>query len=456
VFEVPEFDALRGLRDDALLGLLHELDDASRGIAAAKARVAGEIARRSAFSAGHAGLAARLGERSPEKLIQRLTGVSAGEARELTAAGAVLRDVQDGVAPWLHAVATSIDDGLLSVAGAASIAKGLGEPTATVSEAALIEATKHVVEFATTATPEETVARARAVRDQIDTTGVADRERILRGKRSLTWRLLPTGITRAIVDLDPESAAIVLPAITASARVAKTKGEIRFMTAAEREAEAARAATEGANGTKVRTTDQALLDALVDIVQLATRAAKSDLDPERIFGETTPAVRVHVQASDLEAGAGTGHIEGQTAAVSIETVTRLICTSGIVPVLFHGLTPIDAGRTQRLHSVRQRIAIAAAWGGCAWTGCDEPEYACEVHHAERWNGSNTTLENGIPLCRFHHVELHCNGWSLSIERHPDGDTTVWLEPPPGHPTITRRAVRSKSPVQREPRTRHRA
>jgi hypothetical protein len=491
VLVIPPVDRVPVLGDDGLLGLMSQLDAAARCVAAAKARVAGEIARRSTFAAGHTGLAARLGERTPEKLIQRLTGVSAGEARELTVAGAVLRDAEEGAAYWLQVVATAVEDGRLSVAGAAAVAKGLGEPTESVSEAALIEATQQVVDFATTATPEETVARARAVRDEIDTAGVAGRERMLRAQRSFTTRVLPSGITRAIVDLDPESAAIVLSAVNARVRVAKTKTEIRFMTAAERDAQIARAAAAadgagngalGADGVSVRTTEQAALDAVVDIVQLATRAAGSTLDPTRIFGDSSPAVRVHVQAADLAAGVGTGHLEGQATAVSIDTVTRLICTSGILPVLFEGNTPIDAGCTKRLHSTRQRIALAAAWGGCAWPGCEQPEHACEVHHIERWNGKNTTLCNGIPLCRFHHVELHTNGWILTRgpnpnrgpgprpgpdtdsgrrsspgsdprrdhdrDHSPDSGETIWLEPPSGHPTITRRPLRSKSPLHR--------
>ena len=48
----------------------------------------------------------------------------------------------------------------------------------------------------------------------------------------------------------------------------------------------------------------------------------------------------------------------------------------------------------------------------------------EVHHIEAWNGHNTTLENGIPLCRFHHVEIHTNHWT--IERR---GTEYWLVPP---------------------------
>ena len=447
VVAIPSVEHLPTLADDRLLDLFGELDEAARAVAAARARVAGEISRRSAFAAGHTGLAARLGERTPEKLIQRLTGVSAGEAKELTAAGAVLRDADDGAMPWLEAAATAVTDGGLSIAGAAAVAKGLGEPTGSVSEASLTEVTEQLVEFAKTATPEETVARGRAVRDAIDTTGVADRERKLRGLRSFTTRVLPNGITRAIVDLDPESAAIVVGAVRLWARVAKTKNEITFMTAEERDAEAIRIA-EGADGVTVRTTAQADLDGLVDIVQLAARASTSDLDPERIFGEQTPGIRVHVQAADLAAGpeaaTSVGYIEGQTASVSIETVTRLICTSGILPVLFKGLKPIDAGRTQRLHSVRQRIAAAAAWGGCAWNGCDQPEHACEMHHPEQWNGSNTTLVNSIPLCRFHHVELHDNGWTLSV----DLDGTVWLDPPPSNTVAKRRPLIPKTPFHR--------
>ena len=453
VVAIPSVEHLPALADDRLLGLFGELDEAARAVAAARARVAGEISRRSAFAAGHTGLAARLGERTPEKLIQRLTGVSAGEAKELTAAGAVLRDADDGAMPWLEAAATAVTDGGLSIAGAAAVAKGLGEPTGSVSEASLTEVTEQLVEFAKTATPEETVARGRAVRDAIDTTGVADRERKLRGLRSFTTRVLPNGITRAIVDLDPESAAIVVGAVRLWARVAKTKNEITFMTAEERDAEALRIAEVGgvrgaSGGAEVRTIVQAELDGLVDIVQLATRAANSDLDPERIFGQQTPGVRVHVQAVDIEAGpaaaTGVGYIEGQTASVSIETVTRLICTSGIVPVLFKGLKPIDAGRTQRLHSVRQRIALAAFWGGCAWNGCDQPENACEIHHQDKWNGSNTTLDKGIPLCRFHHVELHDNEWTLSVD--PDG--TVWLDPPPSNTIAKRRPLIPKTPFHR--------
>ena len=184
---------LRASSDAELLGMLRQVEEVVRAATVVKARVAGEIARRSSVAAGHAGLAARLGERSAEKLVQRLTGVGASEARQLTATGVLLREAEGGSAPWLVPVASAVVDGSVSVAGAAAVARGLGEPSERLPGEVLEDAAVHVVEFAKTATPEETAARARATRDELDIDGVADRERILRGRRSMTWKVQPTG-----------------------------------------------------------------------------------------------------------------------------------------------------------------------------------------------------------------------------------------------------------------------
>ena len=438
---LPTIAVLRSATDADLLERFHRAEAAVRRAAMVKAAIAGEIARRSSVSAGHAGLAARFGERTPERLVARLTGVTAGEARQLTATGSLLQAVETGETPWLAPVAEAVVRGELTVGAAAAVARGVGERIDGVEDAVLAETTTALVDFARVATPEETAARAREVRDELHEEGVLDRERAVRARRSLTWKALDDGSTRMVGVFDPESWARFSPVLEAGVAVASTRTEVRFMSTAEREAVAASGPVGEAApaGVGPRTLDQARLDALVDVAELAGRAAASELDPQRILGDRSTGVRVHVQAADLASGTGFGRFEGQTAAVSIETITRLVCTSGILPVLLDGLTPIDAGRTQRLHSNRQRIAIAAAWGGCAWTGCDRPEHACEVHHREAWNGSNTTLGNGIPLCRFHHMELHANGWTLSV----DADGTTWLDPPPGHPRLERRALRPR-------------
>ena len=453
---LPCLDRLRDVSDVELLELFQQTERVVREANATKAQIAGEMKRRSPVSAGHSGLAARLGEKSPERLIQRLTGVGAGEARQLTATGVLMQDAESGTSPWLAPVADAVASGELSVGAAAAVANGLGERVDGVSIDEQTAATAELIEFARVATPEETANRARAVRDELDTTGVLDRELARRARRSMTWKVLADGCVRNVNIFDPESWARFHAVLEAGVEVAAARTEVQFMTHDERKAAAADAAQAAAlGGVERRTLDQARLDALVDIAELAARAAGSEIDPLRILGDRSTGVRVHVQAADLEAGTGFSYFEAKTAgvgapAISIETITRLICSSGVLPVLFDGLTPIDAGHTKRLHSNRQRIAIAAAWGGCAWLGCDQPEHACEIHHRDAWDGSNTTLEQGVPLCRFHHVELHTHGWSLWLD--PDGTEspggTLWLIPPPGHPAPARQILRSKSPLRR--------
>ena len=192
-----------------------------------------------------------------------------------------------------------------------------------------------------------------------------------------------------------------------------------------------------------RTTEQLAHDALVEMVRIAAGA-----DPGRLFGSRKPAVRVHVDARDLERREGAGHLEGQTAAVSIATVERFACSDGYVPVIFTPDGPIDVGMTQRLFTPRQRIALAAIWGGCAHPDCDRPPSWCEAHHAIEWDrGGPTDIANGVLLCRFHHMLIHNMGWTI---RPPDRPGGKWLmHPPPGRPGIHKPIeLTSKSPIQR--------
>ena len=73
-----------------------------------------------------------------------------------------------------------------------------------------------------------------------------------------------------------------------------------------------------------------------------------------------------------------------------------------------------------------RNAVKARDLFCQWAGgCDQPASACEVHHLRhKSNGGETSLENCILVCFFHHsVMIHRMGWTLV--RNPDGTTTAW-------------------------------
>jgi hypothetical protein len=388
---IPDLSGMARLADAELMTLQSTLAAGRRRLDAASAAVAGEIARRSAHDLGYSGLAQRLGARTPEKLVARLAGLSAPEARAMVTVGESL----GADAPWLDAVKEAVVAGEVSVGAAAAISVGLGRPTDDVSADELAAAATDLIDEAAHQTPERVAVQARKARDDLDVAGVAEREAQVRSRRFL--RLIPQddGMTRLVGLLDPESAALVTDALD---RVTMPRrGGVRFVDPDEQvRAEAIVADT--------RTTEQLALDAFVHMVRLAGR-----VDDGRIFGERGPAVRVHVSLADLERRAATGALEGQTASVSIATVERAICSVGMIPIVFgDDGQPLKMGRTSRLFTAKQRIAMAARDGGCLIDGCDRPPSWCEAHHIDEWTAhrGRSDVEVGVLLCRHHHMWVH--------------------------------------------------
>lgn len=487
---LPKVDDLRAVTDAELTALLDQIGFARRSVDAIAVALAGEVARRSSRDLGHTGLAARNGLNTPEKLIQRLTGVTLTEAKNLTGASAAFRseaDAGDETDPacWKAPIAEALRAGLITAAAAHSITFELSATGDRAQESELLTAATALVEIAIQTTPEETRKAARVFRDHLDPVGVAEREEHRRAQRSMKWFVQADGMTRLAVLLDPESAAIVIGVIEAilwgrrgprfreqnatsrsvagssrgpggtgsfggagsSGGPAEIDQSLEAQTTHETEGGATPSAeTESALALALaaavddRTPEQAAADALVDLAELATRATGTDIDQKKLIRDINPGVRLHVTAEGIETGVGTAHFEGQEAAVSITTAERIICNSGTIPIVFYEGRPIDVGKTNRLHSVRQRIAMAAYWGGCPWTGCDRPPSMTEAHHPSAWNGCNTTLINGIPLCRFHHMQLHNGGWKIIV----DEDGNYWLIPPPS-------ADRISTPIQLKPK-----
>ena len=105
--------------------------------------IAGEIARRSAFSLGHDGLAQRTGHRTAIELVRVTTGLSGREAAAAVRVGTLVQDATDPRS-WRHVLGQAVGQGFLSVGAADSIRAGLGEPSARVSEDALAEAVERL------------------------------------------------------------------------------------------------------------------------------------------------------------------------------------------------------------------------------------------------------------------------------------------------------------------------
>jgi hypothetical protein len=117
-----------GLADSQLLDHQRLLSEVERRVTAASAALAAEVRHRSRPELGHEGLAARLGARTPEKLVQTLTGVTKGRAATLVRIGSMLPTAPPARerSPWMADVAAALASGDLSLDAADAIRSGLG------------------------------------------------------------------------------------------------------------------------------------------------------------------------------------------------------------------------------------------------------------------------------------------------------------------------------------------
>ena len=317
--------------------------------------------------------------RTPERLLQQLAQVSAHDAGVMVRVGGAT-----------GAVAAAVAAGELSLDAADAIC-AIERP----------ELEAQLIADAGSLPPDRLAAHARRLRDDADRDGIAERERTLRDRRYLRLVPQPDGMTRLSVLLDPESAAIVTAAVDAAT---SPRRGVRFVDSADRRRDEAVALDD-------RSLGQLAADALVELVRIGSLAGS-----EEVLGAHRPSVRVHVTAADLDRRAGSGELEGQSAPVSLATVERFACATGLVPIRFDDDgQPLDVGRDQRLFTARQRIALAARDGGCRFPGCERPPSWCEAHHIEHWyrDEGRTDVADGVLLCRHHHLLVHDNGWRVA-------------------------------------------
>jgi Domain of unknown function (DUF222) len=88
--------------------------------------------------------------------------------------------------------------------------------------------------------------------------------------------------------------------------------------------------------------------------------------------------------------------------------------------------PLALGRSQRLASRGQTMALTARDSGCSFPGCNHPPQWCDRHHILAWIlGGLTDLDNLTMLCRYHHTHFLQKGWLCRI--NPDG-LPEWIPP----------------------------
>lgn len=146
----------------------------------------------------------------------------------------------------------------------------------------------------------------------------------------------------------------------------------------------------------------------------ATLIERLPTDKLPTTGGTPAVITVNIDLDDLRRQVGAATLTTGTRISSVE-LRRLACNHGILPMVFNGSSlPLDMGRSKRLFTPAQRIAIANRDLGCITPGCEAPPGWCEGHHwRERWaDGATTNIDDGALMCSRHHHQAHDQDWQF--------------------------------------------
>lgn len=431
------------LTDAELLAAMPAVEAIVRQAEMLVAQLAFEVAHRSRRELGHSGLASRQGFVNPESLVRSLTRSGLREASRSIRVGTMLGEsaaAGDEGTPF-DAIATAVREGRIGVEAADGVYRALVPVVEEIDPELLRLATATLAHEGETANADDLTRMARGLRDTLDRRGVVDRASFLRAKRSLRRGRVIDGLRRMSLVLDPESDAIITGAIDAA--MSPRLGGPRFTDEGDKDRAAGLLDDD-------RTNEQMALDALTELVRIGV-----DRDDGTILGSIKPGLRVTISFDDLtrainehghehpETDTGVAWLEGCSEPMPASTARRILCDQGALPIVLGGASEVlDLGRTRRLFSRAQRVALAGKFGGCMFGGCDRPASWCEAHHIDPYDpGGPTDLDNGILLCRRHHMLLHDHGWRIDRV----GDGYVLIPPLSVDPERTPRPMPNKLP-----------
>ncbi|MDN4471804.1 DUF222 domain-containing protein [Demequina zhanjiangensis] len=415
-----------------LLGLQRSVVEVRREADVLLARVAAEIARRSEPAPGAVGLSRREGFQSPQALVASVSGGTTGEAGRLARVGKVMADAAraeaDGrsggtdsptadpqaphspgapatptPAPVFPVLAAALSVGRLSVEAGAVLAGALERVADVLDAPALTDWESHVVDKAIGLPLLQVRRMVSFAEARITPQALKEREEHAFHERFATMRPQPDGSMLLTARLDPVSAAPVRAMID---------GYVRQAFQARRDAAPSPENT-------APSAAQLRADALAWLARHATGCEDSHAGIK-----TTVVVRLSLE--DLQAGDGVAEIDGTHTPISISAARQLAADAGMIPTVLGGDSEIlDWGRTRRLFTRAQRLALIERDAGCA--KCHAPPDWCDAHHIAWWGKDNgrTDLANGVMLCVRCHHDIHQHGWNIHAQ-----DAQIWITPPP--------------------------
>ncbi len=174
-------------------------------------------------------------------------------------------------------------------------------------------------------------------------------------------------------------------------------------------------------------------------------------------GGAPTSVIVTIGLEELLAKAGLAETS-DGSQLSADQLLRIADEAEIWPTIIkQNGVPLALGRSQRLASPGQTMALITRDGGCSFPGCTHPPSWCDRHHIVDWIlGGLTDLDNLTLLCRYHHTHFLQKGWTcrMNADDLPEWIPPWWIDKNQ-RPQINARIRRLHSQHQVQPRRRRR-
>jgi len=191
------------------------------------------------------------------------------------------------------------------------------------------------------------------------------------------------------------------------------------------------------------TMDDTVIDQMINLAKTAAEASASD--------DTRPADTGHAAGTRQASTRSRGLLPEAWRALRFSmarlAVDLVSGPAGVAAVLRQGLLdkpyntpslPLDIGYSDSI-PWHIRRAVLLRDRKCAWPRCGRPAVYCDVHHLRhKEDGGETSIENCILVCQYHHdVCIHRKGWQLVLRpngtteaRSPDGKQVLHSHAPP--------------------------
>lgn len=431
---------LTGLSDDAVVEALQRFETSMRKASAVGNRLVIEAAERS--------LPGRLGCRSLTAFLTQALRISGADAaargKRARKTGVWHTVTGEDMEPDLPETAAALLGGAIGTDHVAVIAKVMRKVPHGTDRDSIDAAESILATAARSTTPEDVQNIGLHLLAHLAPDGSVPDEKERERLRGIRIGKQGTDLMSPISGLiDPELRALLEPVLAKLARPGMNNPDDPESPAGDVESpDLDRAALAKAAARDTRTAVQRNHDAL--------KTALRQLLASGVLGShrglpVTAIVTMTLQQLEEETGIATTATGG---VVPIADALRMAEDAHPVLVLFdHRGRPLHLGRTRRLASPDQRLALIAASGGCTRPGCDAPPSLAAVHHVHEWrDGGATDIDNLDLACDHCHglVGDGPGGWRTQTvaDGADHAGRTEWIAPPhidpEGRPRVNHR------------------